>query len=66
MEILFRGFIVEYIDRNKNIKADDFAKAVAHNTPLPADGFLPTISDALIKMIDPKPKVINIIHGKDW
>jgi hypothetical protein len=41
-------------------------KAAAHNTPLPADVFLHTISDAPIKMIETEPKVINIIHGKDW
>jgi sulfur relay (sulfurtransferase) DsrC/TusE family protein len=35
-------------------------------TPLPADVFLQTISDASIKMIESEPKVINIIHDEDW
>jgi hypothetical protein len=47
----FNGFTIEYIDRNKNAKADELMKATARNTPLPVDVFLQTISDALIKMI---------------
>jgi hypothetical protein len=39
MESFFRGFTIEYIDRNKNTEADELAKAVARNTPLPADVF---------------------------
>jgi hypothetical protein len=66
MDFFSRGFTVEYIDRNKNIEADELAKAAARNTPLLADAFLQTISDASIKMFEPKPKVINIIHGEDW
>jgi hypothetical protein len=66
MEKNFWGFTVEYIDRNKNIEADELAKGAARNTPLLADVFLQTISDASIKMIKPKPKVINNIHGEDW
>jgi hypothetical protein len=40
MEFFFKGFTVDYIDRNKNAEADELAKAVAHNTPLPTDVFL--------------------------
>jgi hypothetical protein len=57
---------MEYVDRNKNIEADELAKAAARNTPLPADVFLQIISDASIKTIDSKPRVINIIQGKYW
>jgi hypothetical protein len=39
MENHFMGFTVEYIERNKNIKANDLAKAIARNTPMPADVF---------------------------
>jgi ribonuclease HI len=66
MEKKFKGFTVEYIDRNKNAKADELAKEAAHNTPLTTNIFLQIISDASIKTIEPKPKVINIIQGKDW
>jgi hypothetical protein len=66
MENFFKGFTVEYIDRNKNARANELAKAVARNTPLPVDVFLQIISDASIKTIKPEPKVINIIRGKDW
>jgi ribonuclease HI len=34
MEKNFKGFTVEYIDRNKNFEADELAKVVAHNNPL--------------------------------
>jgi hypothetical protein len=66
MENYFKGFTIEYIDGNKNAKADKLTKTAACNTPLPADVFLQTISDASLKMIKPEPKVINIIQGEDW
>jgi hypothetical protein len=62
----FKGFTVEYIDKNKNVKADELAKAAAHNTPLPADVFLQIISNASIKTVESEPRVINIIQGEDW
>jgi hypothetical protein len=62
----FKGFTVQYIDRNKNTESDELAKAAAHNTPLPTDVFLQIISDASIKTIEPEPRVINIIQGEDW
>jgi hypothetical protein len=40
MEIFFKGFTVEYINRNKNVEADELAKAAARSTPLSADVFL--------------------------
>jgi hypothetical protein len=39
MENYFNGFTVEYIERNKNTKADELAKTAAWNTPLPANVF---------------------------
>jgi hypothetical protein len=66
MENFFKGFIIECIDRNKNSEADELAKATARNTPLLVDVFLQVISDASIKTIEPKPRVINVIQGKDW
>jgi hypothetical protein len=35
----FKGFTVEYINRNKNSEADEHAKAAARNNPLAADVF---------------------------
>jgi hypothetical protein len=40
MESYFKGFTVEYIERAKNAEADELVKAIARNTPLPADVFL--------------------------
>jgi hypothetical protein len=62
----FKGFTVDYIDRNKNTEAEELTKAVARNTPLPPDVFLQIILDASIKIIEPQPRVINIIQGEDW
>jgi ribonuclease HI len=61
MEIYFKGFTVEYIERAKNAEADKLVKAAAHNTPLPADVFLQVISDASIKIVELEPWVINLI-----
>jgi hypothetical protein len=66
MEFFVKGFSVEYIDRNKNVEANELAEAAVRNTPLLADVFLQIISDALIKTIELEPKVINIIQGEDW
>jgi hypothetical protein len=60
-----KAFPVEYIDRNKNSKADEVTKASTRNNPLPDDVFLQTIIVTSIKTIEPKPRVINIIQGED-
>jgi hypothetical protein len=66
MENYFKGFTVEYIERNKNTEADDLAKVVARNIPLPADVFFQVIEDALVKTVRLEPRLINIIKGEDW
>jgi hypothetical protein len=66
MENYFKGFTVEYIERNKNYEADELAKGVANNTPMPADVFFHVLEDASVKTVPPEPRVINIIEGEDW
>jgi hypothetical protein len=39
MKNYFKGFTVEYIERNKNTEANELAKAIARNTSLPTDVF---------------------------
>jgi hypothetical protein len=46
MESYFKGFTVEYIERNKNTEAGDLVKAIARNTPMPADIFFQVIEEA--------------------
>jgi hypothetical protein len=41
-------------------------KATTRNTPQLADVFMQLISDASIKTIEPEPRIINLIQGKDW
>jgi hypothetical protein len=66
MENHFKGFTMEYIERSKNPKADELAKATAHNTPLPVDVSFQVVPDALVKTVKPKPMLINLIEGEDW
>jgi hypothetical protein len=39
MEVFFKGFIVQHIERAKNTKADELAKAAARKAVLPPDVF---------------------------
>jgi ribonuclease HI len=66
MENYSKGFTIEYIERAKNTETYELVKDAARNTPLPADVFLHVISDASIKTVEPKPKVMNFIQGEDW
>jgi hypothetical protein len=65
MESYFKGFTVQYIERNKNAEANDLAKAAAHNTSMPTDVFFQLIEDASVKMVLPEPRLINTIESKD-
>jgi hypothetical protein len=65
MESYFNGFTVEYIECNKNAKADDLAKAAAHNTLMSTDVFFQVLEDASVKTVLPEPSVIKIIKGED-
>jgi hypothetical protein len=65
MESYFKGFMMEYIEHNKNTRADELAKATARNTPMLTDVFFQVIEDALVKIVLPEPRLINIIEGED-
>jgi hypothetical protein len=39
---------------------------VARNTPFSANVFFQVIEDALVKTVEPKPRLINAIKGEDW
>jgi hypothetical protein len=66
MENHFKGFSVEYIERNRNTEADELAKATAHNTSIPVNVFFQVIEDAAVKTVDPEPRITNAIEGEDW
>jgi ribonuclease HI len=66
MENYFKGFTVEYIERNKNYETDELTKAVALNNPMLADIFFQVLEDASVKTVPSEPRVINIIEGEDW
>ena len=66
MEKFFKGFTVEFIERNKNADADELAKAAARNVPMPDDVFFQIIKDASIKTVEEEPRMINVITGEDW
>jgi hypothetical protein len=66
MENHFKGFTVEYIERNKNTEADDLAKPTARNTSMLVEVFFQVIEEASIKTVELEPRLINIIEGEDW
>jgi hypothetical protein len=66
MENYFKGFTVEYIERNKNYEADELAKATACNTPMLINIIFHVLEDASVKKTPLEPRVINIIEGEDW
>jgi ribonuclease HI len=61
----FIGFSVKHIDKNKNIKADELAKAAARKIALPLDVFFQTIEDSSVKTIESKTRMVNVIQGED-
>jgi hypothetical protein len=63
---LLKGFTMEYIECNKNVKANDLAKAATHNTLMPANVFFQVLKDASVQIVLPEPRVINIIEKEDW
>jgi hypothetical protein len=65
MENHFKGFIVEYIERNRNTKANELAKATTHTRHCLLMYFFHVIEDALVKMVEPEPRLINVIEGED-
>jgi ribonuclease HI len=65
MENFFKGFTVEHIERAKNTEADELAKPVARKTVLPLDVFFETIEYPSIKIVEPEPRMVNIVQGED-
>jgi ribonuclease HI len=66
MENYFKGFIAEYIERAKNIEADELAKTIARKAVLQPDVFFQTMKYPFIKTVEPEPRMVNIIEGEDW
>jgi hypothetical protein len=65
VESYFKGFMVQYIECNRNTKADDLVKVMARNTPMPVDVFFQGLANASVKTVLQEPRVINIIEGGD-
>jgi hypothetical protein len=66
MENFFKGFTVEYIEREKNIEADELAKAAARNAVLPPAVFFHVIKFPSVKTVKPEPTMVNVVQGEDW
>jgi hypothetical protein len=49
VESLFKGFTVEYIERNKNFKVDELVKVITQKTTLHPNFFFQTIEEAYVK-----------------
>jgi hypothetical protein len=61
MENYFKGFTVEYIKRAKNTETDKLVKEAARKVVLQPDVFFKTIKDPSIKIVEPEPRMVNII-----
>jgi ribonuclease HI len=66
MEKFFKGFTIQHIERNKNEEADELAKAAARKEVIPLDVFFQVIEDPSVKIVEPEPRLVNIIQGEDW
>jgi hypothetical protein len=66
MENYFKGFTVEYIERAKNTEVDELAKAATRKATLHPDVFFKSITDPSMKIVEPEPRMVNIIEGEDW
>jgi hypothetical protein len=64
MKNYFKGFTVEYIERNKIFEADELAKAAARNTLMPTDVFFQVHEDASIKIVPPEPGSSTLLKEK--
>jgi ribonuclease HI len=65
MENYIKGFTVEYVERKKNTESDELAKAAARKVALQPDVFFQTIKDPSVKIVEPEPRMVNIIQGED-
>jgi hypothetical protein len=61
-----KRFTVEYNKRSKNTEADELAKVAARKAALKPDVFFQTIKDPSVKIVQPEPRMVNIIEGEDW
>jgi ribonuclease HI len=66
MERFFKGFTVQYIERTKNEGADELAKAAAKKAVVPPEVFFQVMEDPSVKIVEPEPRMVNIIQGEDW
>jgi hypothetical protein len=61
MENYLKRFTVEYVERTKNTEADELAKATTRKIVLPPDVFFQIIKDLSVKIVELKPRMVNII-----
>jgi hypothetical protein len=66
MENFFKGFTAQHIERTKNTEADELVKAAAKKAVLPPDAFFQLIRDPSVKIVEPEPRMINIIQREGW
>jgi ribonuclease HI len=64
-ENFFKGFTIKHIERAKNTEANELAKATVRKMVLPLDVFFQTIQDPFVKIVEPEPRMVNIVQGED-
>jgi hypothetical protein len=66
MEGFFKEFTVQHMERAKNTEAYELAKAVARKVVLPPDVFIQVIEDPSMKIVEPEPRMINVMQAEVW
>ena len=66
MENNLLGFTVKSILRNDNFEADDLAKAVAQNLPIPPDVFYQNLKVPAVETPPQAARSVTVIESEDW
>jgi hypothetical protein len=66
MENFFKGFTVEHIERAINTETDELAKVAVRKAVLPSDVVFQVIEAPSIKIVEPEPRMVNVVQGEDW
>jgi hypothetical protein len=52
--------------RKAVLPLDELAKATARKAVLPPDVFLQAIEDPSVKIVEPEPRMVNVMQGEVW
>jgi hypothetical protein len=65
LERRFQGFTLKYIPRAENSKANELAKAVANNLPIPEGSFYQVLQAPATKVTAKAFKIVLVTESED-